>query len=78
MSITGNSGATNATVASDMPASSLRANEKYIIYNKHYNNGEDPENPEDPEGGDGGIFTSHYAIDVEVDPAWSGNNESQY
>lgn len=82
LNVVGNSGSTTATALADMPLASLRANEKYIIYNKHYNTGDRDEDgdgiPDDPNGGDGGIFTTHYAIDIEVDPTWVGSNESQY
>lgn len=82
LNVVGNIGSTTAVALADMPLASLRANEKYIIYNKHYNTGDRDEDgdgiPDDPTGGDGGIFTSHYAIDVEVDPSWSGSNESIY
>lgn len=82
LSINGNAGSTTATALADMPSASLRANEKYIIYNKHYNTGDRDEdgdgNPDDPDGGDGGIFTEHYALDIVVDPVWSGSNESEY
>lgn len=82
LAVTGDQANTTAVASADLPSASLKANEKYIIYNKHYNTGDRDEDgdgkPDDPTGGDGGIFTSHYAIDVEVDPEWSGSNDTQY
>lgn len=71
LNVTGNTAGTSTTAAADMPASSLRANEKYVIYNKLYDDGEG-------EGGGGGLFSTHYAIDIVTDPNWFGNNDTEY
>lgn len=71
INVTGNIAGTPATVLADMPASSFKANEKYILYNKYHD-------PDDKNGGDGGIFSTHYALDIVVDPTWTGSNESEY
>ncbi len=60
---------TDASVKTDVPSGGLKANEKYVLYNKQF----DPEHPE--EGGGEGIFSTHYVLDVVVDPAWEGNQE---
>lgn len=75
--IDGNRYGTDANVAVNIPAGGLKANEKYIVYNKQYDPNEDPDNPS---GGDGGIFSNHYLMDIEVDPTWSAypNGELVY
>lgn len=63
----------------------LKANEKYVVYNKRGSDGngggngtdpEDPDNPDKPTGGEGGLFSAHYVIDIIANPAWAtpGNN----
>lgn len=82
VNVSGNTASNNATISAEMPASSLRANEKYVVYNKKYNNGDNDEDgdgiPDEPAGGDGGILSTHYAIDIIVDPAWENSNNSIY
>lgn len=60
---------TTESVKTDIPTGGIKANEKYVLYNKQF----DPNNPE--EGGGHGIFSTHYVLDVVVDPAWEGNEE---
>ncbi len=81
----GDRGSTDASVSATIPTGGLKANEKYILYNRKYNpeTGEpgDPDDPDDkdpddpdPDQPNGGIFSSHYKIEVVVDPTWEGNN----
>lgn len=65
----GNLHSTDASVKTDIPAGGIKANEKYVLYNKQF----DPENPED--GGGQGIFSTHYVLDIVVDPDYEKNEE---
>lgn len=82
LNVVGNTGSTNTSIAVEIPSSSLRANEKYVLYNKHYNSGDRDDDgdgvPDTPTGGDGGLFSTHYAIDIVVDPSWQSSNNSTY
>ena len=69
INVAGDLNSTNATLTTDVPAGGLKANEKYVIYNKEF----DPNNPE--EGGGHGILSTHYVLDIVVDPDWSGTKE---
>lgn len=85
LNVVGDRYSTTANLAVNMPTGGLKANEKYIVYNKEYDpndpenpgGGEDPD-PDKPGGGDGGILSNHYLMDIVVDPAWSGNSEVLY
>lgn len=69
LTATGDRHSSDATIKVNVPNGGLKANEKYVLYNKQF----DPENPD--EGGEQGIFSTHYVLDVLVDPAWEGNKE---
>lgn len=87
---TGDRNLTTATVSAKIPTGGFKANEKYIMYNRKFNpeTGEtgDPNDPDDKDPNDndpnkpdpdkpgGGIFSTHYMIDIEVDPTWDNNN----
>ena len=87
---TGNRSSTTACVSAKVPSGGLKANEKYIMYNRKFNpeTGElgDPDDPDDkdpddddpdkpdPNRPDGGIFSSNYIIAIEVDPTWDNNS----
>lgn len=68
LNVSGDRGSTDASASADVPTGGLKANEKYIMYNKKYD-------PSTGEGGGGGILSSHYLVDIVVDPTWEGNNE---
>lgn len=68
LNATGNVAQTDASKGADIPAGGFKANEKYVMYNKAYD-------PSTGEGGEGGIFSSHYLIDVYVDPTWDNSND---
>lgn len=83
LTVGGDRNTTDASVSANVPVGGLKANEKYVMYNRKHNpdgstgdpdDPDDDKDPEDPgEGGPGGILSSHYVIDVVVDPAWEGN-----
>ena len=80
LSVEGNRYSTDVEVAANMPAGGIKANEKYVVYNKMYDPN-DPNNPDNPgggQGGGGGLFSTHYVIDVIVDPNWQGTNDILY
>ena len=92
LTATGDRYSTEASVSAMIPQGGLKANEKYIMYNRKYNpeTGEtgDPDDPDDkdpdpdpdpdPNKPGGGIFSSHYLIDIVVDPTWDNNNNIVY
>lgn len=88
LKVTGNLFSTDAFADANIPAAGLRANEKYVLYNRKYtpsggDTGEtDPDdpnpNPNPGGGGDGGILSNHYDIEIIVDPDWQGNNNLVY
>lgn len=87
---TGNRASTTACVSALVPTGGLKANEKYIMYNRKFNpdTGDhgDPTDPDDKDPDDkdpdkpdpdrppGGIFSNHYIIDIEVDPNWDNSS----
>lgn len=88
ISVSGSRFSTNAVAEAKIPVAGLRANEKYILYNRKYTpSGGDPgeTDPDDPNpdpnpggGGDGGIISNHYDLEIIVDPTWQGNNNLIY
>ncbi len=69
INVTGDLNSTDANLTTDIPTGGLKANEKYVIYNKQF----DPENPE--EGGGHGVLSTHYVLDIVVDPTWEGTQD---
>ena len=82
----GDRNSTDASVSARIPTGGLKANEKYIMYNRKHNpdgstgdptdpddKDPDPDPDPDPDDNNGGIFSSHFVIDVVVDPTWEGN-----
>ena len=83
LTVKGNRNSTDASVAANIPAGGLKANEKYVLYNRDFTSGggTDPDDPDpvDPgTGGSGGILSSHYVLDIVVDPEWEGNKNIVY
>lgn len=69
INVAGDLNSTDATLTTDVPTGGLKANEKYVIYNKQF----DPTNPD--EGGGHGILSTHYVLDIVVDPTWEGSKD---
>lgn len=86
LTVTGNVFSTDAIADATIPAAGLRANEKYILYNRKYTpSGGDPgdTDPDDPNpdptpggGGDGGLISNHYDVEIIVDPTWQDPNNN--
>ncbi len=71
LNVAGDLNSTDASISADIPAAGIRANEKYVMYNKAYD-------PGTGEGGSGGILSTHYAIDIVVDPTWADTNDLSF
>lgn len=81
LSLSGNVGSDTELIGVNIPAGGIKANEKYVLYNKNMGSGGDGPNPDpdpDPTPGPDTPFTNHYVLDVVIDANWGGGSQIEY